>query len=94
MKAKMPKILRDKVDKKITMEPFVYEIGEHGYTGYIVRWDFNRAKKFACNVDCSETPIIEAILFRNKMRNELISKEVEKIRNQINYQSYDDGHMP
>ncbi len=80
-------------DKAVTLKPFVDEIGGRIYEGYIVRWRFNRAKRFTI-YDDYESPTIEARLFYIQKRNEFIEKELEKIKNQINYTIYDDGHMP
>ena len=79
--------------KAVTIKLFVDEIGGRIYGGYIVRWKFNRAKRFTI-YDGYEYPAKEAVLFYIQKRNEFIKKELEKIKNQINYPIYDDGYMP
>lgn len=82
-------------DKAVTLKPFVDEIGGRIYEGYIVRWRFNRAKRFTIyEYGDYEYPATEAVLFYIQKRNEFIEKELEKIKNQVNYPVYDDGHMP
>ena len=80
-------------DKTVTAKPFVGEIEGQVYVGYIVRWRFNRAKRFTI-YDDHEFPAIEAMLFYIKKRNEFMKKELEKIKKQMNYPAYDDGYMP
>ena len=79
--------------KAVTIKTFVDEIDGRIYEGYIVRWKFNRAKIFTI-YDGYEYPATKAVLFYIQKRNEFIEKELEKIKNQINYPVYDDGHMP
>lgn len=79
--------------KAVTIKTFIDEIDGRIYEGYIVRWRFNRAKRFTIYDDC-ELPAREAMLFYIQKRNEFIEKELEKIKKQINYPVYDDGHMP
>jgi len=93
MKTKLLKKLRRMAHKAVTLKPFVGEIEGRTYEGYIVRWRFNRAKRFTI-YDDYESPAIEAMLFYIQKRNEFIEKELEKIKKQINYPVYDDGHMP
>jgi hypothetical protein len=93
MKTRLLKRLRRMADKTVTIKKFVDEIGGRIYEGYIVRWRFNRAKRFTI-YDDYESPATEAMLFYTQKRNEFIEKELEKIKNQINYPIYDDGHMP
>ncbi len=49
-------------DKTVTIKKFVDEIGGRIYEGYIVRWRFNRAKRFTI-YDDYESPATEAMLF-------------------------------
>ena len=93
MKTRLLKKLRRMADKAVTAKPFVGEIEGQIYEGYIVRWRFNRAKRFTIYDDC-ELPAIEAMRFYIQKRNGFIEKELEKIKKQINYPVYDDVYMP
>ena len=93
MKTRLLKKLRRMADKAVTAKPFVGEIEGRIYEGYIVRWRFNRAKRFTI-YDDYEFPVIEAMLFYIQKRNEFMGEELGKIKKQINYPVYDDGYMP